>query len=586
VLSWSALFTQHFLYFLLYYFLTFYFLLSTLSLLSSSAEELRMVYDYFSQSGIARSLTISVLIALFSADSFYCTQRAAAWRQNSDPQAHHQTAVDYHLRRCLDDASREYARTLALDRPRELTAEEWTLVRRFAPRIYVTRSEFFPLKDFAVILHPTRRLIAYHFFWEDDIDFPEDNDPCDHELMWVRYSEDRTSLDRVWTYFHGRILDSGNESLQEARRHQMRPRVNVQWGKHGSMPAGWEDLKLLRDSSAPGSEPISLKVYNEETFRILSTRGRRLAEHPLGVRGGWPVRFSGAWTAFSDFSRLVEPLELLDRKRMALVSRWNSATINQHFLGYNFRPKTEWPSDEPNRASSNIPENSRIDFKLPPKSAFDAAMPRYPNVWFYLETSLAPSYEAAVKHLTHRLRQAMQLRESYGPFTNAEGCDFEVTLEHLQPWEDRRQRNLQHSHAFHMRYYYSALARQKLEVVNLNIEGRQRAFYRIGASAHYEVEHTNPNHADVEICPICGRTGEYAGLKGNLVEMAHDPIGLELLLTGKVRGQVVKFEDWEQREVGSIEKLREHFSIATRVIDGITGDRNTLRIGVIVISEK
>jgi hypothetical protein len=25
------------------------------------------------------------------------------------------------------------------------------------------------------------------------------------------------------------------------------------------------------------------------------------------------------------------------------VSRWNSATINQHFLRYNFRPKTEWP---------------------------------------------------------------------------------------------------------------------------------------------------------------------------------------------------------------------------------------------------
>ena len=30
-------------------------------------------------------------------------------------------------------------------------------------------------------MHPQRRLIAYHFFWEDDIDFPEDNDPCDHE---------------------------------------------------------------------------------------------------------------------------------------------------------------------------------------------------------------------------------------------------------------------------------------------------------------------------------------------------------------------------------------------------------------------
>jgi hypothetical protein len=28
---------------------------------------------------------------------------------------------------------------------------------------------------------------------------------------------------------------------------------------------------------------------------------------------------------------------------MVRVSRWNNATINQQFLRYNFRPKTEWP---------------------------------------------------------------------------------------------------------------------------------------------------------------------------------------------------------------------------------------------------
>jgi len=73
--------------------------------------------------------------------------------------------VAYHLRRFLDDASREYTRALELDPPRDLTDEEWQLARRFAPRVHVTASEFFPLKDFAVILHPAERLIAYHFFW-------------------------------------------------------------------------------------------------------------------------------------------------------------------------------------------------------------------------------------------------------------------------------------------------------------------------------------------------------------------------------------------------------------------------------------
>ena len=88
-------------------------------------------------------------------------------------EAHHRLGVEHHNRRSLDEASREYARTLELDPPREPTADQLALARRFAPRIYITPAEFFPLKDFAVILHPDRPLIAYHFFWEDDIDFPK-----------------------------------------------------------------------------------------------------------------------------------------------------------------------------------------------------------------------------------------------------------------------------------------------------------------------------------------------------------------------------------------------------------------------------
>ena len=226
--------------------------------------------------------------------------------------------------------------------------------------------------------------------------------------------------------------------------------------------------------------------------------------------------------------------------------------------------------------------SSLDDFHLPPKSIFDATMPRYPNVWFHVDTSLAPSFEAAVKLVTENLRTAMRLREYYGPFDNAEGCDFEVRLEHLQPWEVREHRALQHSHAFHMRYYYTALARQKVEQVKLG----GRMFYRFGASAHYEVEHTNPNHADVEICPICGRTGEFAKLKGNLVEIAHDPLGVELVIAGRIRDEVVRFEDWEQREVGSVELLKNKFAIQKHVFPAYSGDKNTLRIGVVVIGPK
>ncbi|MFN0086019.1 MAG: hypothetical protein ACKVX9_11590 [Blastocatellia bacterium] len=504
---------------------------------------------------------------------------------------HHQRGVEHHNRRSLDEASREYARALELDPPRDPTAEEWRILRRFAPRIHTTPAEFFPLKDFAVILHPEERLIAYHFFWEDDIDFPEDNDPADHELMWVRYSAGGGSIEKFWTYFHGRIYPGGEAAMADARRHNQRPRVNVQWGKHGSMPVGWEELTIIANAGDaekkyyPINQPIKLRQYNEGTWRKLSEEGRRLPNHPLGIRLGWPLKFTGAWNDFIDFSRLVEPLALLDKNKMAKVSRWNSATINQHFLAYNFRPKTEWPMDLAALTSplgSEIPVRKLEDFDLPPKSVFDKTMPRYPNAWFYVDAALAPSYETAVRLVTENLRTAMRLREYYGPFDNAEGCDFEVRLEHLQPWEVREHRALQHSHAFHMRYYHSALARQNLDRIRIG----DRAFYRFGASVHYEVEHTNPNHADVEICPICGRTGEYANLKGNLVELVHDPLGLELVLTGRIRGEPVRFDDWEQREVGGVERLKEMFDVQQFTFPAQAGDKNTLRISVVVIGPK
>ena len=110
------------------------------------------------------------------------------------------------------------------------------------------------------MLHPERRLIAYHLFWEDDIDFPEDNDPSDHELVWVAYSADGQQIEQVWTYFHGRLLAGGEPALREAREHGLRPRVDVQWGKHGSMPVGWQDLALDNEahlSHAPRARPTA-----------------------------------------------------------------------------------------------------------------------------------------------------------------------------------------------------------------------------------------------------------------------------------------------------------------------------------------
>ena len=58
------------------------------------------------------------------------------------------------------------------------------------------------------------------------------------------------------------------------------------------------------------------------------------------------------------------------------------------------------------------------NYALPVKTAFPAAMPRYPNAWFYIDASLAPSFDAAVRLVTGGLRQAMHLPEYYPPFDN------------------------------------------------------------------------------------------------------------------------------------------------------------------------
>ena len=122
-------------------------------------------------------------------------------------------------------------------------------------------------------------------------------------------------------------------------------------------------------------------------------------------------------------------------------------------------------------------------------------------------------------------------------------------------------------------------------MISLRTATGDRRFYRVAASAHYEVEHTNPNHADVEICPICGRAGEYQDITGNLVEMVHDPLGVELLLNGTIRNQTVRFED-DQREVGGIRWLSGAFAVQQQVFAAASGDRNTLRIGVVVLAAR
>jgi hypothetical protein len=258
-----------------------------------------------------------------------------------DAETSHARGVAAHLERDLGTAAAYYDGALLIEPPAPPSPVQLDAVRRFAPRVFTTASEPFALRDAAAIIHPTSRTIAYHLFWEDDIDFPDDNDPCDHEVVWIRHSPDAQRLERLWTYFHGRLLEDRAPTA-------MRPRINVQWGKHGSLPEAWQRLEVVPEISEvvdgiPQSmQPITLVAYLDGAYRKLSTSGRRLADHPIAARLGWPSRFRGTREDFTRFSREVDLLTTL-APQSVLVSRFNSGTLNRFVVPYNFRPKIEWP---------------------------------------------------------------------------------------------------------------------------------------------------------------------------------------------------------------------------------------------------
>ncbi|MCC6234508.1 MAG: hypothetical protein IT580_17830 [Verrucomicrobiales bacterium] len=229
-------------------------------------------------------------------------------------------AVAAHQLRQIGAASLDYARLLALEPVRPPSDAELSIITGLAPRLITHSAEPFALRDVVAIHHPEAACVGYHLFWEDDIDFPEDNDPADHEVIWVTYDRATGHAERVFTYFHSQLL--------EAPAGAARPAVAVEWGKHGSLP-------LNSDGSA--QDPPGLRT----NWQRLTSQGTRLPNHPLAA--GWPRRFDGNWTDYRTYSRAVESEPLLRQRRLVWVSRWANATLDQHALAYNFAAKTEWP---------------------------------------------------------------------------------------------------------------------------------------------------------------------------------------------------------------------------------------------------
>lgn len=233
-----------------------------------------------------------------------------------------------HGKRNLGDATPLYQRLLTAEPPVPPSADQRALVLKFAPRLQRVANEFFPLKDIAAILHPEKPVIAYHLFWDDDLGFPSDNDPCDHEVVWVEFDPATRKVTRVSTYWHGRIVTT-EAAAADANTHEGRPWIGVEWGFHGSIP--WQ---------APGSVKVVDDVLRDHFQKAKHGLKSRPAD-PLAR--GWPSEFAGDYAAFTRFSEPLDPRPMLRDRDLIYVSRWANATLNRYCLRYNFAAKTEWP---------------------------------------------------------------------------------------------------------------------------------------------------------------------------------------------------------------------------------------------------
>ena len=252
---------------------------------------------------------------------------------------HYRLGYAYHLMRRLMEASSEYEIVLKLDPPRLATEAELKLAAKYAPRLFVNPKEFFKLKDLVVVIHPKQPIIAYNLFWEDDIDYPGDNDPSDHEVVWIEFDQKNGKVTGVYTYFHRAIL-STEEAVRDTDLHDQRARINVEWGGHGSLPLGWEKLH---------PEAIFEKISKKIKIKNMAQRYQGLSKsiknpnHPLAK--DWPKKFTGSYKDFVTFSKYIELRRPLKKKKMVIISKWPNAVINQYFLNYNYFPKKQWPKE-------------------------------------------------------------------------------------------------------------------------------------------------------------------------------------------------------------------------------------------------
>jgi hypothetical protein len=192
------------------------------------------------------------------------------------------------------------------------------LARELAPVLYLQRDESFPLERTVAVLHPTRRVIAYFLTYEHDIAArwsPFAQGP-DEEEFWVGYDATLAPTD-LWTYWHGDILHANWRGKGELG-------VDVQWGKHGSLPRGTPPSALPRDKS--------LEIFYTMTYVLPDLLFGRFSS-----RG--PLCFCHSFARYLEFTRPI----LLGERLTAIGRTTDPDSLLTAVFGPQYAHKPFWP---------------------------------------------------------------------------------------------------------------------------------------------------------------------------------------------------------------------------------------------------
>jgi hypothetical protein len=185
--------------------------------------------------------------------------------------------------------------------------------------LYLQRDEWFRLERVVAVVHPKRPIVGYYLLWQDDVQgaWIPFTKATDEEIVWVGY-DSTNAPSEVWTYWHGKILHA---SLPDRDRVE----IDVQWGKHGSMPRG--------RGGDPGMWPRTLENFWVSSWITLPDIWLGRLSRP------GPLCFCHGYRRYLTFDRPIATAERID-----VVARVEDPDeVLSAVFGRPYSKKRAWP---------------------------------------------------------------------------------------------------------------------------------------------------------------------------------------------------------------------------------------------------